>query len=61
MFSNFLNRNAMVQMLTLYSRHFNHKKDEWESIVAHVFTKNKNPKADYEMGILVCHSFFVPF
>ena len=58
MFSDFLNRNAMVQMLTLYSRHFNHKKDEWESIVAHVFTKNKNPKADYEMGIKIIKNEF---
>ena len=41
----------MVQMLTLYSRHYNHKKDQWESIVAHVFSKNKNPKADYQVGI----------
>ena len=38
-------------MLTLYSRHYNHLEDEWETIVVHVFSKTKNPKADYDLGI----------
>ena len=40
----------MVTMLTLYSRHFNQTKDQWETIVVHVFSKIKNPKADYHLG-----------
>ena len=41
----------MIQMLTLYSRHYNYQKEEWETIVVHVFSKHKNPKADYDLGI----------
>ena len=41
----------MVQMMTLYSRHYNQSNNEWESIVVHVFSKNKNPKTDYHVGI----------
>ena len=41
----------MVNMLTLFSRHYNHMEDKWETIVVHVFSKSKNPKADYHVGI----------
>ena len=48
----------MCQMLTLYSRHFDSKNNEWETIVVHIFSKFKNPKADYHLGIQILKTEF---
>ena len=46
-------------MLTLYSRHFDEAKNEWASIVIHVFSKSKNARADYYKGIDAIKAEFV--
>ena len=50
-FSDFLNRKATIQMLTMYSRHYDETTNQWQAISAHVFTKNKQPHSDYQFGL----------
>ena len=40
-------------MLSIYSRHYNVITNQWESISAHVFTKNKDTYSDFKTGMLL--------
>jgi len=40
-------------MLSIYSRHYNEITKQWESISAHVFTKNKDTYSDFKSGMVL--------